>query len=133
MTDRIRQANTEKKQRIASLSDAELQQMLQEPSRYTHTEVEYARAEVAKRNPAAEASSAATAAEPVDERSFSARHPYVIAWILMLAAYALLSLFQVFVPLGLFHIPIQIVAGYFIFKWVVEEAVIPYVSKPGTK
>ncbi len=59
--------------------------------------------------------------------TISRKYPYLTAYVGFVALFLLLSLVSNFVPS--FGLILQIVGGFYIFKFVIEKNVLPYVEK----
>jgi hypothetical protein len=128
MFDKIRQANDERRKQIQALSDAELDQIILEPARHSRPEVEYAREELDKRRGTNTTSSVQGTGQP----TVSGKYTFLTAWIAFFVLYALISTLAAFTPV-LFQILIVPVAGYFLFRLIVESIIIPKISKADIK
>jgi hypothetical protein len=63
------------------------------------------------------------------DKSLDAQYPYLIAYIGFIALYAALSVVLSFIPLqSLAQLALSVFIGYYIFKFVVQKNVLPYVN-----
>ncbi len=59
--------------------------------------------------------------------NLNARYPYLIAWIGILALNGIAALVIVYVPSAVLQLLLQAVVGFFIFKFIVNRNLLPYV------
>jgi hypothetical protein len=117
MWDKIGQSVAEKRNQIESLSDAELEQFLREPSKHSPAEVRFAREELSRRSSTAASSVSDQSNQASDRTTIVARQPMLMAWIMLLVLNTLIAFaINLIVRSTLITSVIMMVVGFFYFQ-----------------